>query len=217
MKHFAHFGHTEFYLALGYRGDAIKSYFYQYYALARDVTINLRDGSVTSAGGSAENWVVHLIDTGAATNTGGRVRRLRDHLGDQPFFLTYGDGLSNVDIDQLLEFHQRAGKLVTLTAVHSPPRFGNLNLDDQLVRTFEEKKVGSEGWINGGYMVVERGLFDYLESDATGLEVLQQVAADGQVAAYRHNGYWQCMDTVRDRELLESQWASGNPGWRVWA
>lgn len=216
MKHFAHFGHEEFYLALGYRGDVIKSYFHQYHALAGDVTINLRDGSVTTAGHSSENWVVHMIDTGLSTNTGGRVRRLRRHLGDEPFLLTYGDGLSDVDIGSLVDFHRASGRTVTLTAVHSPPRFGVLGLDGPRVRSFTEKQAGNEGWVNGGYMVVEPGLFRYLEGDDTGLEVLEQVAADGGVAAYRHEGYWQCMDTLRDKELLERQWASGRPGWKVW-
>lgn len=216
MKNFSHQGHNEFVLALGYKGDTIKSYFHQYYALARDVTIDLATGHISARGEPTENWKVHLIDTGLETNTAGRVLRLREHLKNEPFLLTYGDGVCDVDLASLISFHKKAGKMVTLTAVHAVPRFGNLQLDGDAVSSFEEKMRGREGWVNGGYMVVEPEFFSYIRDDSTGLEVLAEVAADGQLAAYRHEGYWQCMDTMRDKELLEKEWNSDNPPWKVW-
>lgn len=216
MKHFAHFGHNEFFLALGYKREVIQSYFHQYYAMSTDVTINLLTGAVSARGEPREDWLVHLIDTGTKTNTGGRILRLRDQLEDGPFLLAYGDSLSDVDIDQVIAFHKKHGRTVTLTAVRSPARFGELTLEGPEVRRFDEKPDRGEGWINGGFMVVERDFFDYLKDDTTGLEVLARVAQDGRLTAYHHPGYWACMDTLRDKERLEEEWESGTPGWRVW-
>lgn len=216
MKHYAHFGHNEFFCALGYKGDVIKKYFYQYYALDKDVTIDLATGEVTTGSAEREDWRVHLVDTGAKTNHGGRVRRMQDKMGDQPFLLAYGDSVSSVDLNALIEFHNRCGKTVTLVAVRQPARFGELVLRDELVTLFDEKPDLGEGWINGGFMVIEPGFFEYLTDDSSGLEILAEVARDGRLTAYRHEGYWQCMDNLRDKERLESEWESGRPGWKVW-
>ena len=216
MKHYAHFGYNEFLCALGYKGDLIKSYFYQYYALEKDVMIDLATGKVTTDTSAREDWLVHLIDTGATTNTAGRIRRLRKHLGDEPFFLAYGDSLSDVDLNALLAFHNERGKTVTLTAVKSPARFGQLTLRNEFVEVFDEKPDLGEGWVNGGFMVIEPRFYDYIADDSTGLEILKEVAEDDQLTAYRHQGYWHCMDNIRDREILESEWASGHAAWKLW-
>lgn len=216
MKHFAHYGHRELFCALGYKGEVIKAYFHQYYALEQDVTIDLASGTVTPRAGVHEDWRVHLIDTGMKTNTGGRIRRLHDQLIGEPFLLAYGDSLSNVDLNALIAFHQAEGKTVTLTAVKSPARFGEVTLSNQFVSKFHEKPEHGEGWINGGFMAIEPGFFDYLADDSTSLEVLSTVAQDRRLTAYRHTGYWQCMDTIRDKELLEHEWESGQAGWKIW-
>lgn len=216
MKHYAHYGFKEFVCALGYKGDVIKSYFYQYYALEEDVMIDLRTGVVTPRSDLREDWRVHLIDTGAKTNTGGRLRRLKDSFTNEPFLLTYGDSVSNVDLGALIEFHKKHGKTVTLTAVRSPARFGEVTLENEFVQLFDEKPDFCAGWINGGFMVVEPDFHDYLLDDSTGLEILRSVAQDGRLTAYRHEGYWQCMDNIRDRELLEAEWDSGRAPWKVW-
>jgi glucose-1-phosphate cytidylyltransferase len=217
MKHHAHFGHREFYLALGYKGEVIRRYFHEYHALSQDVTVDLSTGHVHIQGEASDRWLVHLIDTGATTNTGGRVRRMQQHLQGEAFLLTYGDGVSDVNLDHLIAFHGRAKRIVTLTAVQPIPQFGALSLAGDAVKGFAEKKRGRGGWVNGGFMVVEPEFFRYLKDDSTGLEVLEQVAQDGQVAAYRHRGYWQCMDTLRDKEKLEAEWQSGRPAWKVWS
>ncbi len=216
MKHYAHFGHNEFFCALGYKGDVIKSYFYQYYDLDRDATIDLATGAVTSRAVAREDWRIHLIDTGAKTNTAGRILRLRDQLGNEPFLLAYGDSVSNVDINALITFHKTRGKTITITVTRSPARFGEVTLQDEFVKVFEEKPARGEGWINGGFMVIEPAFFEYLEDDSTGLEILAKVAQDGRLTAYRHQGYWQCMDTIRDKERLDAEWESGHPGWKIW-
>lgn len=216
MKHYAHFGHNEFFCALGYKGEIIKKYFYQYYALDRDVTIELATGTVTTAVADREDWRVHLVDTGAKTNHGGRVRRLRNKVGDETFLLAYGDSVSDLDLNALIRFHRSMGKTVTLAAVRQPARFGELALREQFVTTFDEKPEVGEGWINGGFMVVEPDFFEYLADDGTGLEVLAKVAQDGRLTAYRHEGYWRCMDNLRDKEQLEREWDSGHPGWKIW-
>lgn len=216
MNHYAFFGHKEFFLALGYKGEIVKSFFHQYYTLSQDVTIDLSTGAIVSHSAPTEDWLVHLVDTGIDTNTGGRLLRLRSQLGDQPILLSYGDGVSDVDINAVIEFHRQKGKMITLTAVRPPARFGALHIEDGNVMTFAEKPRGGEGWVNAGYMVVEPEFFDFLDGDDTGLEVLEDVAASGEVAAYQHDGYWQCMDTIRDREYLESEWAKGSPSWKIW-
>jgi glucose-1-phosphate cytidylyltransferase len=218
MKHYGHHGFKEFYLALGYKGEVIKRYFLDYSALSGDVTVRLRSGTVEVRGGDAEDWTVHLVDTGPATLTGGRVRRLQAHVGATTFMATYGDGVGDVDLTDLLRFHRAHGKLATLTAVRPPARFGSLVLDGDAVVRFTEKPQIGEGWINGGFLVLEPGVFDYLHGDTTSLEAdtMERLAADGELAAYRHDGFWQCMDTLRDLRLLQALWEGGKPPWRVW-
>jgi glucose-1-phosphate cytidylyltransferase len=218
LKHYAHFGFREFYLALGYKGESIKRFFLEYHSLSSNMSVSLRDGNVeVHDGGEREDWLVHLIETGLETNTGGRLKRLEPFLGDGTFMLTYGDGVSDVDLGALLKFHRAHGKLATVTAVRPPSRFGGLIFDGDRVSDFEEKPQIGEGWINGGFMVFEPEVFRYLREDDTVLEsdALEQIAADGQLAAYRHEDFWQCMDTLRDLRLLEELWESGNPPWKM--
>jgi glucose-1-phosphate cytidylyltransferase len=219
MKHYAHFGLREFYLALGYKGDVIKRFFVDYSALAGSLTVKTASGQVAPHGEGPDDWSVNLIETGASTNTGGRVKRLQPHLRDGTFLATYGDGVSDVNIDDLLRFHRSHGKLATLTAVRPPSRFGGLVFDGDLVSEFTEKPQIGEGWINGGFFVLEPGVFEHLPDDQTSLEAhaMEHLARIGQLAAYRHEGFWQCMDTLRDLRLLESLWQQGKAPWRVWA
>jgi glucose-1-phosphate cytidylyltransferase len=220
MKHYAHYGFAEFVLALGYKGDVIKRYFLDYHGLSKSMTVSLRDGHVTPIGDAqAEDWNVHLVDTGLETMTGGRVKRLESVLGNETFMLTYGDGLSDVDLGKLLAFHKSHGKIATVTAVRPPARFGGLVFDGDRVSEFTEKPQIGEGWINGGFMVFEPKLFSYLKGDETVLEkdALEEIASDGQLMAYRHGNFWQCMDTVRDLKVLEGLWSSKDPPWKSWA
>jgi glucose-1-phosphate cytidylyltransferase len=220
LKHYARHGLREFIVALGYKGEAIKRYFLDYRALRGDLTVRLGSGDVElHAQAEDEDWTVHLVDTGRDTHTGGRVRRLRPWLREGTFLVTYGDGVSDVDLDALLDFHRAQGRLATLTAVRPPARFGGLSFDGERVARFTEKPQIGEGWINGGFLVFEPGVFRYLEDDATSLEAdaMERLAADGQLAAYRHDGFWQCMDTLRDKRLLEALWATGAPPWKTWA
>ena len=218
MKHYAHYGFKEFFIALGYKGEVIKRYFLDYYTLNGSITVNLSNGNLEMHDKECEDWIVHLMDTGLNTNTGGRVKRLEPWLKDETFMLTYGDGVCDTDLRRLLDFHRSHGRLATITAVRPPARFGGLSFDGDLVSEFTEKPLIGEGWINGGFMVFEPGIFDYLEGDVTGLEAdaLERLAADGQLAAYRHDRFWQCMDTLRDVRLLESLWQEGKASWKVW-
>lgn len=219
MKHFAHHGFKEFFVALGYKGEVVKRYFLDYYSLNGSITIDLALGEVKTGERECEDWVVHLKNTGLRTLTGGRVRRLRPWLEGSTFMVTYGDGVANIDLSALLEFHRSHGRIATVTAVRPPARFGGLLFDDDsMVTQFTEKPQIGEGWINGGFLVFEPAIFDYLEGDQTTLEAdaLERLAADKQLAAFRHDGFWQCMDTLRDKNLLESLWRSGEPPWKVW-
>jgi glucose-1-phosphate cytidylyltransferase len=222
MKHYAHYGFTHFVIALGYKGEYIKRYMLDYYMLHCNLTINLRDGSITTNGigdgYSREDWTVELIDTGLHTQTGGRIKRLAPYLGNSTFMLTWGDGVSNVDLHRLLAFHRSHGKLATVTAVRPPARFGKLDLVGDRVVRFSEKPQLEEGWINGAFFVLEPGVFEYIAGDDTQWErePLERLAADGQLMAYRHEGFWQCMDTLRDKVLLERLWQSGQAPWKVW-
>jgi len=218
MKHYAHFSSDEFVVALGYKGEEIKRYFLEYHTLAGDLSVKLDSGDVQVHKPESETWEVHLVDTGERTNTGGRLRRLQTWLDDGPFFLTYGDGICSVDIEKLLEFHQHHGKVATVTAVRPPARFGGLVYEGDKVVEFTEKPQIGEGWINGGFFVFEQRIFDYLSGDETSLEAdaLEKLAADGQLMAYRHEDFWQCMDTLREVKLLETLWQSGEPPWKVW-
>jgi len=218
LKHFDQAGFREFCLALGYKGEAIKRYFLDYQALSRSVSLSLRSGELALHAGEVEDWHVHLLDTGLATMTGGRIRRMAPFLRDGAFFLTYGDGVADVDLHALLAHHRRMGRIATLTAVRPPARFGGLVHDDGLVQAFEEKPHLGEGWINGGFMVLEPAVFDYIDGDDTVFErdVLERLATAGQLAAFAHAGFWQCMDNIRDRRLLEQLWQEGAPPWKTW-
>jgi glucose-1-phosphate cytidylyltransferase len=218
LQHYSSYGFDEFCIALGYKGDIIKKYFLDFFAMASDLTVDTRTGQVVQHDGARPNWKVHLIDTGLDTHTGGRVKRLQPILGNDTFMLTYGDGVSDVNLRDLLAFHRAHGKLVTLTAVHPAARFGQLDIRGGKVAEFEEKPQTKEGWINGGFMVMEPGVFDYIHGDDIDLarEPMVKLADDGQLMAYCHESFWQCMDTLRDKELLERLWQTGNPPWKSW-
>ncbi len=218
MKHYAYYGLKEFVIALGYKGEVIKRYFLDYYSLNSNMVINLSNGDMQVHNKQSEDWLVHLIDTGLSTLTGGRVKRLESFLKNDTFMVTYGDGVSNVDLQALLHFHRSHGRLATVTAVRPPARFGGLVFDGDLVVKFTEKPQIGEGWINGGFLIFEPGIFDYLKGDQFSLEAdaLEQLAADNQLAAYRHDDFWQCMDTLRDKRLLEDLWLKENAPWKVW-
>src|SRR5262245_34743305 len=199
MKHYAHHGFHEFVVALGYKGEVIKRHFLDSYALDGSITIDTATGKVDAHYKQRETWLVHLIDTGVDTNTGGRVKRLQRWLDGGPFMVTYGDGVSNVDLKALARFHQSKKCVATVTAVRPPARFGGLQFDGDLVSRFSEKPQAGEGWINGGFMVCEPKIFDYLKHDGASLEIdgLEPLAEAGQLAAYKHDNFWQCMDTLR--------------------
>jgi glucose-1-phosphate cytidylyltransferase len=218
MHLYAAHGLKEFVVALGYKAEMVRSYFLSYHAVARDTTVRLADGSATVHGEPREDWTLHLIDTGLETQTGGRIRRLRQWLGNEPFCLTYGDGVSDIDISKLIAFHETHGKLATVTAVRPPARFGGLELEGDRVRKFAEKNQTSEGWINGGFFVLQPAVLDYIAGDSTlwEHEPLERLASEGQLCAFRHEGFWQPMDTLRDLRLLESLWSSGSPPWKTW-
>lgn len=220
MKHFSCYGCEEFFVALGHLGHVIKSYFLDYYQLNGSMTLNLATGDILGHRRRCEDWMVHLIDTGVETMTGGRVKRLEPWLKAETFIVTYGDGVACVDIHKLLNFHRHHGRIATITAVRPPARFGGLVFDGtgQQVCEFTEKPQTGEGWINGGFLVFEPKVFDYINDDQTILEkhVLEQLAADGQLAAFRHEGFWQCMDTLRDLRLLETLWQQGDAPWKTW-
>lgn len=218
MSIYAAQGVNDFVVACGYRGEFIKEYFASFFLHHSDFTINLKDGSRDLLGASAPDWRVSVVDTGLETMTGGRIRRLRPLLQGETFMATYGDGLGAVDLKALLAFHRAHGKIATVTAVRPPARFGNLAIEGDKVREFAEKPQTGEGWINGGFFVFEPALFDYIADDTTSLEQgpLERIAAEGQLMAFRHEGFWQPMDTVRERQLLESLWASGEAPWKLW-
>ena len=215
LKRYADFGCSDFCIALGYKAEIIKQYFLNYAPLNSDFSINLATGKMDLLKAENPNWQVSLIDTGANTMTGGRVKRLQKLIGNETFFLTYGDGLADIDLMALLQFHRNHGKLVTVTAVRPAARFGELELDGDNVISFQEKPQISQGWINGGFFVIEPGFFKYLENDSTVLEraPLENAARDGQLVAFRHEGFWQCMDTKRDKDFLESIWSQGKAPW----
>ena len=218
MKIYAAQGYKEFVIALGYKGGVIKDYFLNYRYRASNLTIHVNTGEAIVRDSNCEDWTVHLLDTGQHTQTGGRVKRVARFIGNETFMLTYGDGVANVDINRLLAFHRSYGRLATVTAVRPPARFGGLSFDGDLVVRFKEKPQIGEGWINGGFFVLEPGMADYIEGDDTFFErePLERLARDGQLVAYRHNGFWQCMDTLRDVRLLESLWQRDQAVWKVW-
>jgi len=208
----------EFVVALGYKGEIIKNHFLNYYYLRTGLTVDLGSGRVETHHAHHEDWVVHLVDTGEDTQTGGRLKRLAPWIGKETFLTTYGDGLANVDISALVAFHRTHGKLATVTAVRPPARFGELRFDGGRVARFEEKPQLGEGWINGGFFVLEPQVLDYIEGDATPFEgePLERLAADGQLMAYQHPDFWHCADTLRDVRLLEDLWTTGKAPWKVW-
>jgi glucose-1-phosphate cytidylyltransferase len=220
MKQFSAFGHKEFVLALGYKGHVIKEFFLNYKLLSATITVDLASGtSQLHDGGASDDWKIHLVETGLATGTGGRLHRVRQWLRDEPFMLTYGDGLSDVDLAGLMATHRRCGKVATVTAVRPPSRFGGLTFESGIVTDFVEKPQIGEGWINGGFMIFEPGVFTYMDdgTDSLEKEVLEQLAADRQLAVHTHDGFWQCMDTLRERYLLEDLWERGQAPWKRWA
>jgi glucose-1-phosphate cytidylyltransferase len=218
MKFYASYGFEEFVLALGYKADVVKNFFLHFADLESDLSIDLATGAIERRRRQPETWKVHLIDTGLTTLTGGRLRRLAPIIHDGTFMLTYGDGLSDVPLDALLAFHRRHGKLVTVTAVPAPARFGGIAFDGDRIIGFAEKCAGGDGWINGGFMVMEPGVLKYLERDEDSLEtaLLERLGRDEQLAAYKHSGFWQCMDTARDKQALEQLWVSEAPPWKRW-
>lgn len=218
MMIYSHYGFKDFIIALGYKGETIKKYMVDYCRLNSNLKVNLRTGEVEVNGGNKPDWTVELVDTGSSTLTGGRIKRLAPYTGNQTFMLTWGDGVSNINLRDLLAFHRSHGKLATLTAVRPPARYGYLELQDHQVVEFSEKPQTKEGWINGAFFVLEPGVFDYIDGDDTQWErePLERLAGDGQLMAYRHTSYWQCMDTLREKHLLESLWQSGNAPWKAW-
>jgi glucose-1-phosphate cytidylyltransferase len=218
MMHYAWYGHREFVIALGYKGEVIKRYMLDYAALNRNLTVDLRTGQVRMSGGRQYDWNVDLVDTGVNTQTGGRIKRLRSAIGNERFLLTWGDGVSDVDINDLIRFHCSHGKLATLTAVRPTARFGHIELNGCAVTEFSEKPQTREGWINGAFFVLEPGVFDYIDGDDTHFEKepLERLARHGQLMAYQHTSFWQCMDTIREKRYLESLWESGTAPWQVW-
>ena len=220
MRWYAAFGHTEFVIACGYLGHIIKDYFSRFHLQNTDFTVDLATGQTRLLGNPPAEWTVTLVDTGLETMTGGRLRRLRDLLGDETFMMTYGDALSDVDVNALVEAHAASGRLATVTAVRPPARFGSLVINDkgQVVR-FEEKIAASEPRINGGFFVLEPPVLDYIDGDATSFEraPLERLATEGQLNARHHDGFWKPMDTLRDRMVLEELWQSGRAPWKVWS
>ena len=206
MNTYAHFGHNDFYIALGYKSELIKDYFLNYRALNADFTVDLESGDITHHQVESNSWKVTLVNTGADSMTGGRVKRMQSYIGNEPFLLTYGDGVADINLEELLSFHNDHGKMVTVSAVRPAARFGELEMHGNKVSNFQEKPQLHEGWINGGYFVVNPEFFELIDGDTTMLErePLEKVTKAGELMAYKHNGFWHCMDTKRDHELLES-------------
>jgi glucose-1-phosphate cytidylyltransferase len=221
MMHYSHFGFNEFVIALGYKGELVKRWMLEYNSLNKDVAVKTKNSKVSfhdNTKSRCPEWTVHLVDTGPETLTGGRVKRLSPWIGNEPFMLTWCDAVSNIDLNSLLRFHRSHGRLATVTAVRPPPRFGHLVLDGDRVTEFKEKFQSSEGWINGAFFVLEPGVFDYIQGDSTQFEKepLERLARENQLMAYRHEGFWQCMDTIHEKQVLEKMWQSGQAPWKTW-
>lgn len=220
MKHYHHYGHQDFAIALGYKGDYIKRWFIDYATLSDDLRIDTAKGEVKAiAEVPKPEWNVNLIDTGASTMTGGRIKRLQSFFGNETAMVTWGDGVSDIDLEALLRFHKSHGRLATVTSVRPPARYGHLQFDGDQVTSFTEKSQLHEGWINGAFFVIEPGVMDYIEGDDVMFEhaPMENLAKDGQLMAYRHEGFWQCMDTLREKHLLEKLWSSERPPWKSWS
>lgn len=221
MKIYSHYGFNEFVICLGYKGYMIKEYFANYFLHQSDVTIDLGQNKMEIHNSESENWKVTLVDTGVHTNTAGRIKRIRKYVENDTFMLTYGDGVSNVNLHDLIAFHKQSGKLATLTSIQLPGRFGNIETtEDGTVKSFQEKPTGDGVWINGGFFVLEPGIFKYLEEDMDDIQwekkPLAEIANDGQLSAFLHRKFWKCMDALRDKMELESMWESGSAEWKLW-
>ena len=219
MKIYSAHGFNDFIVCLGYKGYVVKEYFANYFLHKSDVTIDLSNNSIKVHDSQAEPWKITLVDTGNESMTGGRIKRVQEHVGNEPFMLTYGDGVSDVNITELVKFHQSHGKLCTVTAVQPSGRFGALNLtDDQTVHSFLEKPKGDGAWINGGFFVCEPKILDYIDGDNTVFEKgpMEKIAADGEMKAFNHTGFWKPMDTLRDKHELEEDWSNSKAKWKIW-
>jgi len=219
MKIYAHYGCDNFSIAVGYKGDFIKRWFHDHCLLGGDMTVKLATGEIVSHDNSTlPDWTVNVVDTGMETMTGGRIKRLKPWIGNEPFLLTWGDGVADVRIDDLIKFHKSHGKLATMTSVRPPARYGHLEFDGDRVCRFTEKPQTAEGWINGAFFVLEPEVFDYIDGDSTQFEKepMERLAEEGQLMAYKHDSFWQCMDTLREKHILETLWSSGKAPWKVW-
>lgn len=218
MKMYSYYGFNDFIILLGYKGYYIKEYFANYYLHQSDVTFDMKNGKMQVHSNGSEPWKVTLLDTGIDSMTGGRIKRAKDFIGDETFMLTYGDGVSDVNIKELVEFHQRNRAKATITAIQPAGRFGALNINSNLVKEFVEKPAGDGSWVNGGFMVCEPEVLELIESDNTGFEQypLQTLAKNGELYAYKHNGFWQCMDTLRDKTALNEMWDKNKAPWKTW-
>jgi glucose-1-phosphate cytidylyltransferase len=219
MRFYAHYGYNEFIIALGYKGDYIKRWFYEFSRLDGDMTIETKSGAVETYRNTNADWKIHLVETGDETQTGGRIKRLEPWIGhDEEFMLTWGDGLSDVNIKELVNFHHQHGKLATVTAVRPPARYGHLEFEGNRICRFTEKPQTAEGWINGAFFVLDKEIFKYIDGDSTQWEKepMEGLANDGQLMAFKHPGFWQCMDTLREKYILQKLWESENTPWKVW-
>jgi glucose-1-phosphate cytidylyltransferase len=219
MKHYSHYGFNEFAIALGYKGEYIKRWMMEYPQLSGDLTIDTKNGDILRHANSChEDWKIDLVDTGITTQTGGRIKRMKPWINDSTFMLTWGDGVSDIDLDALLKFHRSHGKLATVTAVRPQARFGHLEFEGDNVTAFIEKPQTAEGWVNGAFFVLEPGVLDYIDKDSTHFEKepMERLAAEGQLMAYKHHSFWQCMDTIRDKVYLQKLWDRGDPEWKLW-
>ena len=219
MMHYYGYGHKDFAIALGYKGDYIKRWARDMVQLNGHMRVNTASGEVTIGNSKQPDWTVDLVETGLSTLTGGRIKRLGPWLGNETFMITWGDGVSDVDLDKLVSFHRSHGKLATMTAVRPPARYGHLKFDGDQIISFEEKPQTSEGWINGAFFVLEPQVLDYIDGDNVMFEhaPLERLAADGQLMAYKHESFWQCMDTLREKQILENLWNSEKPPWKTWS
>jgi glucose-1-phosphate cytidylyltransferase len=218
MKSYSHYGINDFVICLGYKGYVIKEYFANYFLHMSDVTFDMQNNSMEVHQKNVEPWRVTLVDTGEDTLTGGRLKRVGEYIGNESFCFTYGDGVSDIDIGALIEFHKNHGNKATVTAIQPPGRYGALNLDGSSVSSFQEKPAGDGAWINGGFFVLEPSVLDTIDGDLTSWEAepLMKLAEEGALNAYQHDGFWQAMDTLRDKNHLEELWSTGNPPWKVW-
>lgn len=220
MKSYAHYGYTEFIICLGYKGYVIKEFFSDYFLHMSDVTFDLKNNKMQIHNNTSEPWKVTLIDTGLHTSTGGRVKKIEPYIGNEPFLLTYGDGVSDVNITEVVKFHKKHGKLATITSVQPGGRFGVLDIDeDNRIQSFREKSKEDGGWINAGFMILQPDVFSYIRDENESFEgyPLETLANTNQLMAYRHTGFWQCMDTLRDKNILEELWERGQAPWKQWA